>query len=354
MSAPRIALDAFGGDHCPGNEVDGALIAAREGYRVVLVGDEAVLRRELDRRGEWSSLPLEIHHATDVITMQDTPAKAIRQKPGASMPLCFELVKRGEADAVVSAGNSGAMLACGLFKFGRIKGVERPAIITTLPSASGFVYLADAGANIECRPINLTQFAVMAAVYSRIRKGGKKPRIGILSNGTEASKGTELTRAADRALRTVEWDDFDYVGYCEGHDMFGGEVDAVVADGFTGNIALKVAEGAGALLITLLRREAQRSLTVRLGGALMRSGFAAIKRASHPDYYGGAPLLGVRELAIISHGSSSPRTLATAVELASWFVDKELTTELEAAIGRHGALFSASKQIEQQVAREEA
>jgi glycerol-3-phosphate acyltransferase PlsX len=347
VRAVPIALDAFGGDHCPRAEVEGALIAAREGHAIVLVGDRAPLEGILGQLGASPELPLRVHHAADAITMEDSPAKAVRQKPDASMPVCFDLVKRGEATAVVSAGNSGAMLACGLFKFGRIKGVERPAICTRLPNENGYFQLLDAGANIECRPVHLGQFAVMGAVYHAIVSGIARPRVGVLSNGTEEGKGTDLTRAVDRVLRQTSDPSFQYVGYVEG-SIFRGACDVAVADGFTGNIALKIAEAAGALLVTILRQEVGKSLRVKLGGALMKPAFARARRESHPDHYGGAPLLGVKELAIICHGSSSPRTIATAIGQAAHLVQKSLGPALAAAVAAAEPLFEAARAVEAQ------
>src|SRR5690606_7452907 len=256
---PTIALDAFGGDHCPGPEVEGALLAARAGTRVILVGDRGKLELELRRHPGWDALPLSIHHASEVITMEDSPAKAVRSRPDASMPVCFDLVRQGKAHAVMSAGNSGAMLACGLFKYRRIKGVDRPALVTSLPTqatapgADAWVDLLDVGANVECRPINLVQFAVMGAVYAAFKHGKAEPKVGLLSNGTEDGKGTELTRAVHRLLSSAELRGLRYVGYVEGHDLLTGEVDVVVTDGFTGNVALKIAEATGRLIGHWLR-----------------------------------------------------------------------------------------------------
>ncbi len=342
---PRIALDAFGGDGCPRPEVEGALVAAREGAHVVLVGDEGPLRGVMSQLGASSDLSVEVRHAPDVITMDDSPARAIRQKKGASMPVAFDLVTAGDASAVVSAGNSGASLACGLFKFRRIKGVDRPAICTRLPNEEGYFQLLDAGANIDCRPINLAQFAVLGAVYQSIQLDEPRPRVGVLSNGSEEGKGTELTRAADRLLRAHPSDRFRYVGYVEG-GMFRNDADVVVTDGWSGNIALKVAEAAGGLVGKVLLRMVDESLRIKLGGVLMAPAFQRVREISHPDYYGGAPLLGVRELAIICHGSSSARTIATAILQAQRLVSQALTPALSAAIGAHEDLFAAAKNAE--------
>lgn len=243
MSERIIALDAFGSDNCPDVEVEAAVIAARGGHSIILVGDQPILERSLGRFDGVSRLPLRIHHASETIVMDDSPAKAVRGKPDASMPVCFDLVRRGEANAVISAGNSGAMLACGLFKFGRIKGVDRPAIVNNVPGPRSSCALLDMGANVECKPLNLVQFAVMGAAFATCTQGKARPRVGVLANGSEEGKGTDLTRAAHRLLREGPSAAFSYVGYVEGKDLFSAEVDVVITDGFTGNIALKVLEG---------------------------------------------------------------------------------------------------------------
>jgi glycerol-3-phosphate acyltransferase PlsX len=215
-----IALDAFGGDHCPDVEVEAAMAAARDGTSVILVGDHDKIAARLAKLGAhapgFAGLPLTIHHASEVITMDDTPSKVVRTKTDASMIVCFDLVKQGKANAVVSAGNSGAMLACGLLKFGRLKGIDRPGIGASVPRTRGQCVLLDMGANVECRPINLVQFAVLGAVFDRTCNGTARPRVGVLSNGSEEGKGTDLTRAAHRALVAHPSPDFHYVGYVEG------------------------------------------------------------------------------------------------------------------------------------------
>ena len=346
MPAPRIALDAFGGDACPGPEVEAAVAAARAGYQLLLVGDEARLGPLLER-ASGGAVPdgIEVVHAPDVIAMDDTPARAVRQKPEASMPRAFDLVLEGRAEAVVSAGNSGAMLACGLFKFRRIRGVDRPAICTRLPMRGGYFQLLDAGANVECRPVNLVQFAVLGAVYQAIQLGRERPRLAVLANGTEEGKGTDLTRAAHQCLREHPSPNFEYRGYIEGN-MFRGDVDVVVTDGFTGNIALKVAEAAGAFIGDEIKALARGRARLALGGMLLRPAFQHVRELVHPDYYGGAPLLGVRHLAIICHGSSGARTLTTAIAQAARLVEQELTPKLTRAIEEHSALTDAAKGTE--------
>ncbi len=341
---PTIALDAFGGDHCPGPEVDGAVQAARAGGRVVLVGDRAKLELELSRHPGWDALPLSIHHAPDVITMEDSPAKAVRGRPEASMPVCFDLVARGEADAAMSAGNSGAMLACGLFKYRRIKGIDRPALVTSLPTRKGWVDLLDVGANVDCRPINLVQFAVMGAVYAAFKHGKPRPRVGLLSNGTEDGKGTELTRAVHRLLGGAKLEGLEYVGYVEGSGLMGGDVDVVVTDGFTGNVALKIAEATGRLIGQWLRGSVQGGARRSLGALLLKPAFDELRVKLDPDTYGSAPLLGVDGAAFLCHGGASAFAIGTAIELATRSVTEALTPQITTALARHEALMTAAKE----------
>lgn len=343
-AGPRIALDAFGGDHCPGPEVEGAVMAARKGSRVVLVGDRGKLELELARHAGSDGLPISIHHASEVITMEDSPAKAVRSRPDASMPVCFDLVKQGEADAAMSAGNSGAMLACGLFKYRRIKGVDRPAIVSNLPTRDGWVALLDVGANVDCKPINLVQFAVMGAVYAGFKHGKARPRVGLLSNGTEDGKGTELTRVAHRVLSQGSPSGFEYAGYVEGNALFSGELDVVVTDGFTGNVALKIAEATGRLIGHWLRGAVTGGARRNVGALLLRPAFDELKTKLDPDSYGSAPLLGVGGLAFLCHGGASAYAIGTAIELAARSVDEALTPQITEALANDAELMTAAKE----------
>lgn len=345
-SAVRIALDAFGGDRCPDPEVQGAIAAARDGVAVVLVGDENKVKRALAQHDAASSLPITIRHAPDIITMSDEPGKAVRAKPEASMPMCFDLVKAGEADAAMSAGNSGAMLACGLFKYRRIKGVDRPALVTSIPTRDGdWTVVLDIGANVECRPINLVQFAVMGAVYARFKHGKARPRVGVLSNGEESSKGTELTRTVHELLRAHDHGDaLEYVGYVEGDALYSGAVDVVVTDGFSGNIALKIAEATGRLIGGWLKDSiVDGGVAGKLGGLLMRGPLSQLRTRLDPDSYGAAPLLGVRGVAFICHGRASAAAIERSLQLSARSVDEELTGKLSTALADAAPLFLAAK-----------
>ncbi|MEZ4453651.1 MAG: phosphate acyltransferase PlsX [Nannocystaceae bacterium] len=343
MTQRTIAVDACGSDSGPQVEIEAAVTAARRGYNIILVGDEAILRAGLARHRGAAHLPLRIHHAPDVITMEDSPGKAVRAKPEASMPVCFDLVRKGEAQAVVSAGNSGAMLACGLFKFGRIKGVDRPAIISEIPGPGGSCVLLDMGANVECRPLNLVQFAVMGATFARVALGKAMPVVGVLANGSEDSKGTELTRATLRLLHTHPSVDFDFRGHVEGKDIFGGEVDVIVTDGFTGNITLKSLEATARALLHFAREAIGGRRLSMVGAALMKPSLRALARRLDPDTVSGAPLLGVDGIAIICHGGATPKAIVGGIELADRYIVQGLGSGLRDAIDRHKPLFAAAK-----------
>ncbi len=314
---------------------------------VVLVGDQSKLEAALGAEDPgWASLPLSLHHASDVITMEDSPGKAVRSKPDASMPVCFDLVKKGEADAVMSAGNSGAMLACGLFKYRRIKGVDRPALVTSTPRRDGgLTTFLDVGANVECKPINLVQFAALGAVYSKFKHEIAKPRVGLLSNGSEQGKGTELTRTVHGLLEAHPSDAYEYCGYAEGKDLFNSSVDVVVTDGFSGNIALKVMEATGRTLGGWLKDAVASGPRAKVGALLMKPALLKLKAALDPDSYGAAPLLGVRGMAFICHGAASPQAIARSLEMAARSVS-ELAPQLQAAVDEHKPLFEAAKAAE--------
>ncbi len=343
MSSAVIALDAFGGDQCPHAEVEGAVRAARVGVSVILVGDREPIGAALAKHRDHASLPITIRHAPERITMEDHPGKAVRAKPDASMPTCFDLVRKGEAGAAMSAGNSGAMLACGLFKYRRLRGVDRPAIVTSLPNRDGFTTVLDIGANVECKPLNFVQFAVMGAAYARFKHGRPRPRVGVLSNGSEDGKGTELTRAVHELLSAAQSPDFVYAGYAEGEGFFDGHFDVIVTDGFTGNVALKVAEATGRLIGHWLRTAVTADLRSKVGALVLRPAFAALKENMNPDTYGAAPLLGVDGTAWICHGGASPFAIANALRLAARSVDEGLVAALAESLARNADFVAAAK-----------
>ncbi|HWE27843.1 MAG TPA: phosphate acyltransferase PlsX, partial [Polyangia bacterium] len=331
----------MGGDHAPAPEVEGAVAAVRERIaRVVLVGDEGRVRGELERHGAAGLDGLTVRHASEVIRMEDHPAVAAKGKKDSSMRVAFDLAKERAVDAVVSAGNSGAMLACGLFVMRRLPGVERPGIVTTFPTVNGVCALIDMGANVECRPETLAQFAVLGAVYARLLHGKARPKVGLLSNGEEQIKGTELTRGAYKLLSADVDKDFEFVGYVEGRDIFSGDVDVVVTDGFTGNVVLKTSEGAAAAINAIMRREILSTTMGKLGALFLRGTFQRLKRTLDVDEHGGAPLVGVDGIAVLTHGAASARAIKNGIRVAASFGEAGLPEAAGKAIAKHAALWS--------------
>jgi glycerol-3-phosphate acyltransferase PlsX len=256
------------------------------------------------------------------------------------MRVAFDLAKEHTVDAVVSAGNSGAMMACGLFVMRRLPGVERPGIVTTFPTVNGVCALIDMGANVECRPETLAQFAVLGAVYARLLHKKARPRVGLLSNGEESTKGTELTRGSYKLLSAAVDKDFEFVGYVEGRDIFGGDVDVVVTDGFTGNVVLKTSEGAAAAIGAIMRREILSTTMGKLGALFLRGAFARLKRTLDVDEHGGAPLIGVDGIAVLTHGAASARAIKNGIRVAASFGDAALPAAVATAIAKHAPLWS--------------
>ena len=325
----KIAIDAMGGDYAPQAQVEGAVLAAREGTTVILVGDREVLEAEL-RKHDASSLPVIIKHASQTVGMDEDPIKAFRKKRDSSIKVCFELAKSGEADAVVSAGNSGAAMMAAMFVLRKLKGVDRPAIAVTYPTLKNDIIMLDVGGNVDCKPIHLVQFALMGGVYARYLLKNDHPRIGLLANASEEGKGNELTRLTHDLLKQSS---LNYVGYVEGKDIFKGDLDVVVTDGFVGNIALKVSEGILDAFMKMLKKEIKSSFLAKVGFFLARGAFRHMKKKIDPCEYGGAPLLGIDGSCIISHGASTPKAIKNAVFLAAELVDGKvnlhLTEELE-------------------------
>jgi len=273
-----------------------------------------------------------IFHASEVVTMHDHPAQAFRAKPNSSMRVAVTRVHEGHGDAVVSAGNSGAMLATCVFVMGRLANVERPAIVTVLPSPAGPLVLCDAGANVDPKPSMLAQFAVLAAAYDRVVHERPRPRVGLLSNGAEAGKGTSLTRDA-HALLLAATGDFRYVGYVEGSDLFRGAVDVVATDGFTGNVVLKTCEGIAEGLFGLVKQELERTPRARLGGALVAPALRDLAKRIDYSEIGGALLAGVTAPAVIAHGRSDANAIASAIRAAARFAETALPAQLARAVG---------------------
>lgn len=334
----------MGADAAPRVEVQGVAAAVSETeLEVVLVGDEPRVREALDALG---SVPgrdrIEIRHAPEVIGMDDPPSIAVKQKKQSSMRICFDLAKTGEVDAVVSAGNSGAMMACGLFVLGRLQGVERPAILTTFPTRTGQCALLDMGANVDPRPTVLAQFAVLGSVFARLSHRKSRPKVGLLSNGSEDWKGTALTRGAHQLLSRAltERAEFDYLGYVEGRDIFRGEVDVIVTDGFTGNVLLKGLEGLAEAVLQMMKEEVTRGAWYeKLGAWLCHPALRRFRRRTDYAETGGAPLVGVEGVALISHGGSDAKAIKNAVLVARDFAQVELRQELTKAVAAHAFLW---------------
>ena len=330
----KIAVDAMGGDYAPSAVVEGSVLAAKElGAPLVLVGDRERVEDEL-KKHDTRGLNISIKHASEVVGMDEAPALAIRKKKDSSLKVCFELVKKGEAGAVVTAGNSGAAMAAGIFVLKKIKGVERPAIALALPTMKNPAVLLDVGGNVDCKPIHLLQFAVMGDVYARYALKIERPRIGLLSNGEEEGKGNELTRETHALLKKTH---LNYAGYVEGRDIYRGDVDVVVADGFVGNVVLKLSEGLIEAVTSMLKEEIMSSLSSKIGYFLAKEAFRKLKKKLDYAEYGGAPLLGIEGVCIISHGRSSPKAIKNAVIKACEFtrgrVNAHLTEEIEKSCG---------------------
>jgi len=339
----------MGSDGAPRVEVDGVLAAvAASGLDVVLVGEEPRLRQVLGESGPGAPLErIQIRHAPDTVGMDEAPAIAFRHKKASSLRVCFDLAKAGEVDAVVSAGNSGALMAGALIVLGRIGAVERPAIATTFPTKTGQCALLDMGANVDLRPSVLAQFAVLGSTYARLQHKKARPRVGILSNGTEEQKGTALTRDAFKLLSRAHAGDasaeFEFLGYVEGRDIFKGTADVVVTDGFTGNVLLKGCEGVVEWISEAVKEEVMRgSILEKLGAWLMRPALRRFKHRSDYAETGGAPLIGIDGVVIVCHGGSDARAIKNAVLTAGEYAKIDLRSEIERSMATHAFLWAGA------------
>ena len=319
----------MGGDYAPASVVEGAVQSVRElGMSPILVGREEDLSRELRRVGSSPS-EVEIVHATETIDMNEPPSLALRKKKDCSIRVACRLVKEGKASGVVSAGSTGAVLVASKIVIGTIEGVDRPAIAAVLPTQTGRMVLLDVGANVECKPHHFRQFAVMGDLYARFVLGVERPRIGLLSIGEEDTKGTDTTKEVFRVLSGTH---LNFIGNVEGNHVYGGDVDVIITDGFSGNISLKVTESIVSSLDIMVRREVAKSLRAKLGAWLLMPAFREIKKKTDYEEYGGAPLLGARECVIICHGRSSPKAIRNAVRVANEFVLNHVTERIRAGI----------------------
>jgi glycerol-3-phosphate acyltransferase PlsX len=324
----RIAVDVMGGDHGSRVVVAGvklALEAHLNFTELLLVGKESEIRGVLPKALARDAR-LIVVHAGEVLTMDDKPLEAVRKKKDCSMVRAVELVRNGQAEAVISTGNTGGLVATATLKLRRLEAVERPAIATVIPSTKREFVLIDSGATPECKPIHLLQFAIMGHVYSREMLGHKRPRVGILSNGSEAGKGNELTREAHKLCQAAE---LNYIGYVEGHDLFADRVDVVVADGFIGNIVLKTCESMGRAILRLLRTELTADPVRKFGALLAGGALRNIKHRMDPEAYGGAPLLGLKGHVIKAHGSAGAKAIMNAIRVATEAVDHHITDMIQ-------------------------
>jgi glycerol-3-phosphate acyltransferase PlsX len=321
----KVAVDAMGGDNAPAVEVEGAVAAAREfGIAITLVGDAERVGQELAKHN-CNGLDITVKHASEVVGMHDSPSDAVRKKKDSSIRVAFDLVKNGEAVAVVSAGNSGATMAAGMFVLKRIKGIDRPAIAQIFPTLRGRTLVLDVGGNVDCKPLHLVQFAIMGEVYARFVMGVENPRIGLLSNGEEESKGNDLTRETSSLLKNTH---LDYFGYVEGRDIFNGMIDVVVCDGFVGNVVLKVSEGLAEAVGKMLKEEIKQSILSKIGYLLSRKAFVNFKKKIDYSEYGGAPLLGIDGVGMICHGGSNPKAIKNAIRFAHEYAQKGVTQRM--------------------------
>ncbi len=335
----RVALDAFGSDLCPDIEIKAANEAVKQGIDVILVGDKKKL--------SGISSGVEVVQADEVITMDESPANALRKKKNSSMRVAIDLVGAGKADAVVSAGNSGAMMALSMFVLHKLPGVYRPAIVGVLPSYRGYTVFIDMGANVDCKPHYLLQFALMGSVYAKKLFNLSTPSVGLLSNGEEEGKGNELTSLTNELLKKSS---VNYRGYVEGKDIYMGDVDVIVADGFVGNTVLKASEGIAEMVTKILKDSFKASPLSILGYLFSRGAFNRLKKRIDYAEYGGAPLIGVNGLAVITHGRSNEKAILNAIKLSKRFYDTKLNDAIIEEVNKNLTLEnSANEKVYEEV-----
>ncbi|MCK8827249.1 phosphate acyltransferase PlsX [Natroniella acetigena] len=326
----RIAVDAMGGDYAPQEIVKGVMEIINEcNGQIILVGPEDRLEEEL-KQYSFSKEKIEIHHASEMIGMNESPAKALRKKKDSTIAIGTRLVKEGEVDGFVSAGNTGAVMAGGLFNIGRIEGVKRPAIGAVFPTLKERTLVLDAGANVDSKPEHLFQQAVMGQIYAAEILHKSNPKVGLLSIGEEEKKGNELILNVHQMLK--ERDDINFAGNIEGRDIFTGEYDVVLTDGFVGNIVLKTSEGLVKSLFKIIKQEIEASWLTKLGGLLLKPAFSRVKKKMDYTEYGGAPLLGINGIVIISHGSSNAKAIKNAIKIAQESIEARLIDSIKANI----------------------
>ena len=334
----KIAIDAMGGDDAPHPIIEGVVQAAslvREDTEILLVGQESLIRKDLKSRFIPRELPISVVHAPEVVAMDESPAVALRKKRDSSIMVAIELVKRGLADAIVSAGNTGAVMAGTLLELGRLEGINRPAIASFFPTEKETTVVLDVGANADCKPINLYQFGVMGSVYTSRILGRPRPKVGLLSIGEESSKGNENTILAHQMLSGSS---LNFIGNIEGRDILRGQVDVVVCEGFVGNVILKLTESIDGLLTSQLKRYVMSNLRYRLGAHLMMPALMAFRRDLDYAEYGGAPLLGINGVCIICHGGSSAKAIRKAIDVAQRMVRANVNSGIVEQLQQNGKM----------------
>jgi glycerol-3-phosphate acyltransferase PlsX len=335
----KIAVDAMGGDNAPQAIVAGAVQAATEyGVGIILVGIEQIVQEELRKYPHAKMLPIEVRNATEVVDMLDSPATVFRRKKDSSIRVANDLVKNGEAVAVISAGHTGAAMATSLFVLGPVEGVERPAIAIFMPTITGTSIVLDVGANVDCKPNHLLQFAIMGEVYAKYVLKNPNPRVGLLSIGEEATKGNELTKEAFKLLTETS---LNFIGNVEGRDVMSGKADVVVCDGFIGNVVLKLSEAVAEAIGLMIRENIGDNLIKKLGYFMMRPVFRALKRRVDYAEYGGMPLIGINGISLICHGRSSAQAIKNAIRVASELARSEAIRHIHEDIEKNMELIKA-------------
>jgi glycerol-3-phosphate acyltransferase PlsX len=338
----KIALDAMGGDSAPASTVAGALEALHKysDIELILVGDQARIEKELVHLGvSPSPKRFSIHHASQVVDMGDSAIDAVRRKKDSSISRAIDLLAEGGADALVSAGHTGAFVAAAKVKLRTLPGIDRPGIATVMPTETNLFLLIDAGANVDSEPKHLLQFGIMGSVYSREVMGRKNPRVGLMSIGSEAGKGNELTKEAYKELSQAK---INFIGNVEGHDLFNKPVDVVVCDGFVGNVILKTSESLAGAIFSWLKRELKKDLVRQAGALLAKEAFYTIRRRTNTEEYGGMPLLGVNGICIKAHGNSSPKAIRNAIRVAREAVTQQVNPHIIKEIAQHENLLQSA------------
>lgn len=327
----RIAVDAMGGDNAPASIVQGAVQAARDfNYEIILVGDESRIKKELEKY-DVGSLPVTVKHATEVISEKESPIVAFRQKKDASVVVCARLIKEGKAEAMVSAGNSGATMASALATLRRLPGISRPAIAIVMPTLRGMCVILDVGANVDCKPSNLVQFAVMGEIYMKYVMGRENPTVGLLNIGKEENKGNEL---AINTYKLLKESDINFIGNVEGGDVPRGKADVIVCDGFAGNVILKLSEGVSSVIIQWIKEGIVKRPVLLIFKLLLKQLFAGLKEKINYDEYGGAPLLGINGACVVCHGVSNAKAMRNSIKVAAKFVEEKVNDNIEKVIIR--------------------